>query len=151
MRIVEAFLAVPSSSSALLALVCARPVRLTVIVVIGIVFTPMVARTVRAAVLASVSSNMCRPLSFETRRSPYVMFGEILPNVTAPIMVEITVRLGYAIFTVASFLSSASASSRRPDWGADISENYGCINGGELVDGPVSGACNRKPGHRRST
>ena len=29
------------------------------------------------------------------------MFVEILPNVFAPIIVEFTVRLGYAIFTVA--------------------------------------------------
>ena len=39
-------------------------------------------------------------------RAPYIMFVEILPNVLAPILVEFTVRLGYAIFTVAilSFL-----------------------------------------------
>ncbi len=30
------------------------------------------------------------------------MFVEILPNVLAPILVEFTVRLGYAIFTVAA-------------------------------------------------
>ena len=32
--------------------------------------------------------------------SLYIMFAEILPNIMAPIMVEFTVRLGYAVFTI---------------------------------------------------
>ena len=53
------------------------------------------------------------------------MFVEILPNVLGPILVEFTVRLGYAIFTVAtlSFLGFG-IQPPTPDWGADISNNY---------------------------
>ena len=49
-----------------------------------------------------------------------------------PIIVEFTVRLGYAIFTVADAdASSASASSRpAPDWGLQVFEHYGLICGG---------------------
>ena len=32
----------------------------------------------------------------------YIMNSEILPNVMAPVVVELTVRLGYAIFAVAT-------------------------------------------------
>ena len=64
-------------------------------------------------------------------RGPYVMFAEILPNVTGPIIVEFTVRLGYAIFTVATlaFLGFAADPSV-PDWGQDISAHYQSINAG---------------------
>ena len=70
------------------------------------------------------------------RRDPHypnacVMFAEILPNVTGPIIVEFTVRLGYAIFTVATlaFLGFA-ADPTIPDWGQDISTHYQSINAG---------------------
>ena len=54
-----------------------------------------------------------------------VMFGEILPNVMPAILVEFTVRLGYAVFAVAtlSFLGFG-IQPPTPDWGADISANY---------------------------
>ena len=57
------------------------------------------------------------------------MFAEILPNVTAPIVVEFTVRLGYAIFAIATltFLGFAAA---LPDWGLQIKENYVILNSG---------------------
>ena len=53
------------------------------------------------------------------------MFVEILPNVLGPVVVEFTVRLGYAIFTVAtlSFLGFG-VRPPTPDWGADIAANY---------------------------
>ena len=59
------------------------------------------------------------------------MFVEILPNVLQPIIVEFTVRLGYAIFTVAtlSFLGFG-VQPPTPDWGGDISDNYGLIAAG---------------------
>ncbi len=53
------------------------------------------------------------------------MAREILPNVAPAVLVEFTVRLGYAIFTVAtlSFLGFG-IQPPTPDWGADIYANY---------------------------
>jgi peptide/nickel transport system permease protein len=55
----------------------------------------------------------------------FIMFREILPNVSAPIVVELTVRMGYAVFTVAtlSFLG-AGPPPPSPDWGAQVSDTY---------------------------
>jgi peptide/nickel transport system permease protein len=59
------------------------------------------------------------------------MFVEILPNILPPIMVEVTVRLGYAIFTVASLsFLGFGVQPPSPDWGLAIAENYGLIVGG---------------------
>jgi peptide/nickel transport system permease protein len=59
------------------------------------------------------------------------MFVEILPNVLAPITVEFTVRLGYAIFLVAtlSYLG-LGVQPPSPDWGLEISQNYGQVIAG---------------------
>ena len=61
----------------------------------------------------------------------HIMFVEILPNVLPPILVEATVRLGYAIFAVAtlSFIGFG-IQPPSPDWGLSISANYGLIGGG---------------------
>ena len=61
----------------------------------------------------------------------YLMGVEILPNILPPIVVELTVRLGYAIFTVAT-LSFLGVGLQPPssDWGLAISENYALIGGG---------------------
>ncbi|MGH3201771.1 MAG: ABC transporter permease, partial [Streptosporangiaceae bacterium] len=60
-----------------------------------------------------------------------VMFSEILPNVMPAILVEFTVRLGYAVFTVAtlSFLGFG-VQPPTPDWGGDIAANYVYLTAG---------------------
>jgi len=97
----------------------------TIVVVVGVLFTPLVARTVRAAVLAERELDYVPAARLRGERAPYIMFVEILPNVTGPIIVETTVRLGYAVFTVAglSFLG-LGVQPPTPDWAADISANY---------------------------
>jgi peptide/nickel transport system permease protein len=131
MRIVDAVLAIPVIITALLAVVALGPSRRTLIVVIGFLFAPIIAKTVRAAVLGEAQLEYVQAARLRNERSPYVMFAEILPNVMGPVIVEFTVRLGYAIFAVAtlSFLGFGADPSI-PDWGHDISENYQFINGG---------------------
>ena len=71
--------------------------------VIAIVFAPIIARTVRAAVLGGgAASHYVEAARLRGERAHYVMFSEALPNVMPPILVEATIRLGYAIFAVAS-------------------------------------------------
>jgi peptide/nickel transport system permease protein len=131
MRIVDAVLAVPIIITALLAVVALGPSRVTLIVVIGFVFTPIIAKTVRAAVLSEARLEYVQAARLRNERAHYVLFGEILPNVMGPVVVEFTVRLGYAIFTVAtlSFLGFGADPSV-PDWGQDISQHYQFISGG---------------------
>ncbi|MEP7224845.1 MAG: ABC transporter permease [Actinomycetota bacterium] len=130
MRFMDALLAIPLVILALLALVALGPSNVTVIVVIGIVFTPLVARTVRAAVLSEAQLEYVQAAKLRNERAPYIMFAEILPNVLPPVIVEFTVRLGYAVFTIAglSFLGFG-IQPPAPDWGLQIFENYGFITG----------------------
>jgi peptide/nickel transport system permease protein len=130
-RLIEVLLALPLIVVALLVLVALGPSSATVIAVIGIIFTPLVARTVRAAVLSERSLDYVAAAELRGEGALHIMFVEILPNVLPPILVETTVRLGYAIFTVAS-LSFLGFGIQPPsaDWGLAISENYGMITGG---------------------
>lgn len=130
-RFVEAFLALPLVVTGVLAAVALGHSNLTLILVIGIVFTPLIARTVRAAVLAERELEYVAAARLRGERAPYVMFVEILPNVLPPILVEFTVRLGYAIFTVAA-LSFLGFGIQLPsaDWGLEISQNYAQVAAG---------------------
>jgi len=124
-RIVEAVLALPAVIIAFLFLVALGPSVLTLVIVIGFIFTPLIARTVRAAVLTERNLDYLSSARLLGENPVRIMFGEILPNIMPAILVEFTVRLGYAIFTVAtlSFLGFGVAPPT-PDWGADIAANY---------------------------
>ena len=104
---------------------------MVIIVVVGFVFTPIIARTVRSAVLVESQLDYLSSARLLGEKSPYIMFTEILPNVVPTILVEFTVRLGYAIFTVAvlSFLGFG-VQPPTPDWGADIAANYVTLGAG---------------------
>nr|WP_198955170.1 ABC transporter permease [Kineosporia sp. R_H_3] len=130
-RIVEAFLSLPIAVVGLLALVVLGPSNTTVLTVVGLLFAPIVARTVRAAVLAERELDYVQAARLQGESSFYIMFREILPNITGPIIVELTVRIGYAIFTVAtlSFLG-VGVQPPSPDWGLAISDEYSFIISG---------------------
>ena len=130
-RVVDAVLALPLIVIAVTALVALGSSRVTLIVVIGVVFTPIVSRTVRAAVLAERELEYVQAARLRGERAPYVMFVEILPNVLGPIIVEATVRLGYAIFAVAglTFLGFG-VQPPSPDWSLQIADNYQLLNTG---------------------
>jgi peptide/nickel transport system permease protein len=130
-RVIDAFLALPVTIVALLAIVALGTSKITIIVVIGVVFAPIIARTVRAAVLSERELDYVAAARLRNERTSYVLFAEILPNVMGPVMVEFTVRLGYAIFVIAtlSFLGFG-IQPPAPDWGVQVFEHYGLISGG---------------------
>lgn len=130
-RILEAFMAIPVVIVALLAIVALGPSTVTVITVIGLSFSPIIARTVRSAVLAERELDYVAAAKLRRENAAHIMFVEILPNVLPPILVEATVRLGYAIFAVATLsFMGFGIQPPSPDWGLSVSANYGMIGGG---------------------
>jgi peptide/nickel transport system permease protein len=126
MRLLEAISAIPAIIIALLAIAAVEgPSPTITVLIIAFVFTPNIARTVRAAVLAEAEFEYVAAARLRTERTPHILFKEILPNVMPPIIVEFTVRLGYAIFAVAtlSFLG-AGVEAASPNWGTQIADNW---------------------------
>jgi peptide/nickel transport system permease protein len=130
-RFVEAFLSLPLLVTAIIASYALGRSNLELIIVIGVLFSPLIARTVRATVLQERELDYVSAARLRGESSPYIMFVEILPNVLAPIVVEFTVRLGYAVFTVAT-LSFLGLGIQPPssDWGLEIATNYGQVAAG---------------------
>jgi peptide/nickel transport system permease protein len=129
-RVIDAVLALPVIVLAV-SVVAALGSRSTwaVTVMIAIVFAPIIARTVRAAVLGEAELDYVEAARLRGERPQYVMFAEVLPNVMPPILVEATVRLGYAIFAVAT-LTFIGFGLQPPsaDWAVQISDNYAYID-----------------------
>jgi peptide/nickel transport system permease protein len=121
MRLIDAALAFPLIIIAVLVLAVLGRSVVNVIFVIGIVFTPLVSRTVRSAVLVEREREYVAAAKLRGESGFYVMAAEILPNITGPIAVEATIRLGYAIFTSAtlSFLG-LGLKPPSPDWGLAV-------------------------------
>jgi peptide/nickel transport system permease protein len=124
-RLVEAFLALPVILVGLLTLVVLGTSPVVVIFVVGILFTPIVARTVRSAVLSERELDYVTAARLRGESGFFILSREIFPNVLGPTVVEMTVRFGYAIFTVAtlSFLG-VGLQPPSPDWGLSVSQEY---------------------------
>jgi peptide/nickel transport system permease protein len=130
-RFVESFLALPVLLVALLAITTLGSSTWVVIAVVAGLFTPIVARTVRSAVIAERDLDYVTSAKLRGESSAFVMFREILPNVTGPIIVELTVRVGYAVFTVATLaFLGAGPQPPSPDWGVQVSDGFQVISAG---------------------
>lgn len=130
-RLVDAILAVPAVIVAFLFIVAVGASALTEILVIGFIFTPIIARTVRSAVQVESQLDYLPSARLLGESRARVMFAEILPNVMPTVLVEFTVRLGYAIFTVATLaFLGFGVDPATPSWGSDIYANYGVIGAG---------------------
>src|SRR5207253_6091087 len=84
-----------------------------------------------SAVLAERQLEYVQAARLRGEKAPYIMFVEILPNVMGPIIVEATVRLGYAIFAIAglTFLGFG-VQPPAPDWALQIYDNYQLLGTG---------------------
>jgi len=121
MRAADALLSFPVVVSGLLVLGLLGSSEIAVILVIGVIFTPIVARTVRSTVLGAREQEWVAAARLRGDSALYTMFAEILPNVLGPIAVEATIRIGFAVFVEAS-LSFLGLGVREPspDWGLSV-------------------------------
>ena len=129
-RAIDAVLSLPLIVTAILIVTAlGKSGTWVVVLIIGLIFSPVVSRTVRAAVLAEAELDYVQAARLRGERAPYIMFSEILPNVMSPVVVEFTVRLGYAIFTVASLtFIGFGVAPPSPDWAAQINQYYTFID-----------------------
>lgn len=125
-RIIEGFLSIPVILLALLAATTLGTSRTVIITVIAVLFTPVVTRTIRAAVIAEAQLDYVTSAKLRGESGMFIMLREIFPNITGTVVVELTVRIGYAIFTVATlaFLGIAAGDVTTPDWGVDINQTF---------------------------
>jgi peptide/nickel transport system permease protein len=139
MRTVDGLLAFPPLIVAIIVLSALGRSELNVILLIAVFFSPLIARVVRSAVLAERERDYINAARMRGEGVLHIMYVEILPNVTGPIFVEATIRLGYAVFTAAtlSFLGFGLAPPSA-DWGLTVASERGYIeNAPWTVLGPA--------------
>jgi peptide/nickel transport system permease protein len=131
-RLLEALLAIPVFLMGILIVASLGSSRIIVVGTVAVLFTPIVTRTVRSAVIAEAQLDYVVSAKLRGEGGLFVMTREILPNIAGPIVVELTVRMGYAVFTIAtlSFLGFG-IQPPSPDWGLTVSDTYRFIQNGQ--------------------
>jgi peptide/nickel transport system permease protein len=124
-RLLDGIVALPGILLGLLAVTMLGNSTPVVIGVVAALFVPIVARSVRAAVLAERNLDYVTSAKLRGETSWFIMFREVLPNIWGVIVVELTIRIGYAIFTIATLaFLGAGPQPPSPDWGAQVADTY---------------------------
>lgn len=124
MRTMDVILAFPQIVLALVAVATVGPKLWLLVLVVGITTAPRVARVVRGAALDVVERDFVRAAEGIGVSRSKILFGEVLPNVTSPLVVEASLRLTFSIALI-SALSFLGFGLQPPaaDWGLMINEN----------------------------
>jgi peptide/nickel transport system permease protein len=132
-RVLEALLALPVVVFGSTLLAALGSSRAAIVVAVGIPLAPIVARSVRAAVLAERELEYVDAARVRTESTAYIMVREVLPNVRAVVLVEFVVRVAYAVFAIATLgFIGIGVQPPTPDWGRQIFEHYSLLGGGLL-------------------
>jgi peptide/nickel transport system permease protein len=124
MRAMDVILAFPSIVLALVAVATVGPKLWLIVLAVGITTAPRVARVTRGSSLEIVERDFVRAAEAIGVKHRRILFSEILPNITSPLMVEASLRLTYSIGLIAG-LSFLGFGVQQPaaDWGLMINEN----------------------------
>ncbi|WP_300607019.1 ABC transporter permease [Trebonia sp.] len=98
------------------------------IVIIGVVFAPGIARIIRAAVLAEMGKKYVTTAKVQGESRLRIMMTELVPNVLPTLIIQVTLSMSAAILMTAtlSFLG-LGWQPPSPDWGLTIGENLGYL------------------------
>jgi peptide/nickel transport system permease protein len=124
MRIADVFMAFPQIVLALLLVTDFGPKLWLIVLTVGISHAPRVARVIRGAAQQVVERDFVKAAEAVGESRRRILFGELLPNVTSPLLVEIGLRLTYSIGLIAA-ISFLGFGLQPPsaDWGLMINEN----------------------------
>jgi peptide/nickel transport system permease protein len=124
MRGMDVILAFPQLVLALVAVATVGPQIWLLVLAVGITTAPRVARVVRGAAVEVVERDFVRAAESLGEPRRRILVGEILPNITSPLVVEATLRFTFSIAVIAA-LSFLGFGLQPPaaDWGLMINEN----------------------------
>jgi peptide/nickel transport system permease protein len=123
MRTTDGVLAFPLIIPLMIILALVGPSKKTILCVLAVTYIFLIAPVVRSLVLVERQKEYVDAARLRGEKGFYITTKEILPNITGPIIVEMTVRIGYAIFFIGA-LSFLGLGLQPPssDWGLMISQ-----------------------------
>ena len=124
MRTIDAVMSIPSLLMALLIVTLLGKSSGNALLAIAIAFTPGMARVTRSVALTVRKQDYVSAAIARGEGARYIVWREMLPNVVAPIVVEMTIRVAFAVmlFATLSFLG-LGAQPPAPEWGLMVSES----------------------------
>lgn len=123
MRTVDAVMAVPGLLLALLVVATLGNGEANAALAIAVAFAPGMARITRSVALTARRQDYVSAAIARGEGGGWIVFREMLPNVTAPMVIETTIRVSFAVmlFATLSFLG-LGAQPPASDWGLMIAE-----------------------------
>jgi peptide/nickel transport system permease protein len=123
MRILDGLIAFPPILIFLLIVFSFGPSKLTVIAAIALGAIPGVARLTRAMTLDIRNREYVNLARLRGESALWIMTREILPNARGPIMIDLALRIAYAIFAIATLgFLGLGLPPPTPDWGTNLAE-----------------------------
>ena len=123
MRGMDIIMSFPGLLLAILVMGILGPGKFNTIMVIGIVFSPRVARVCRGSVQEVMTKEFVEAALARGAGLFHLLLVEIMPNILGPLGVEFTVRFAYAIFLSASLgYLGLGVQPPTPDWGLMVNE-----------------------------
>jgi peptide/nickel transport system permease protein len=124
MRMMDVILALPQIIAALVVLSMFGATTAVIVLTVGISTTPRIARVVRGAAVSVVERDFVAAAESLGESRTRILLSELLPNVTAPLLVEANLRLSFSIGVIAGigFLGFTPDPSQA-NWGLMIFQN----------------------------
>ncbi len=123
MRILDALIAFPIIVALVVIVSSLGASRWTVIVAIAVASVPGVARLARSLTLDLRTRDYVQAARLRGENPLYIMVREIFPNASGPIIIDLTLRVGYAVFAIATLgFLGLGLPPPTPDWGTMVAE-----------------------------
>lgn len=122
-RVTEVFLTVPDLILAMAVSAALGPSLINVVIAISLVWWPGYCRLVRAEVLRTKNELYVEAAHAIGTSPSRILFGHVMPNIAAPLLVKASMDIGFAVLTLAALgFIGLGAQPPTPDWGKMISD-----------------------------
>lgn len=129
MRVMDAFMSFPPILLALVIVAVLGPALNNVIYSVAIVYTPYFARVSRSASITTSNEAYVDTAVVRGESDIRIIFSEVLPNCMAPVLVQASINIAFAMLVEASLsFLGIGAQPPTPSWGLMINESRGFMS-----------------------
>ena len=123
MRLMDIILTLPSLLLAIVIVAILGPGLMNSMLAVALVVLPHYVRLARAAVITETSKDYVTAAKVSGARTPRLMFREVLPNCTAPLIVQASLGISTAILDAAALgFLGLGAQPPAPEWGTMLAD-----------------------------
>ncbi len=130
-RVLDAMIAFPQIILYMVIIAALGPSATNVVIAITLAGAPGIARLVRSLALDIKTRDYVAAAQTRGESPWYIMFVEILPNASGPIIIDAMLRVGYAVFAIGTLgFLGLGLPPPSPDWGSIVNAGRKFIQAG---------------------